>query len=622
LVLSALALLVVLLVLGGRPAVSYGDSPPPPTVGLSGPSQAQMPDGVVLHLTMSSSPDGEVSAAIYDENWNAVRGCIGSCDIRVMTGLLEGGGHPVTKTFHAQSHAPDSQVSAIADLEVTFAPPDWQVSLDMPHGVTVLDPIPTTMAVAPSIASQYTADLINADTGSYANMSCGTGAGSCSKNINTGWMTGLPVTRHYQAQMTLGTATFSSPIRTVVIYPPSIGVKVTVPPFVLPGHTYKVKVTNSYNQPTPYTIIVSDASGAMIGWCAVDTTCEFTRTAGAEGASQNFTATITDGPSVISQSSAAKVDFTDPATAATNDGIDIGVLAGLFGSGGNVCSSLLFFPGGTHTQNTSTSDQENACLIASQVPGATADDVIRAVLAAMAAAGIAVNGQSLLAWLQHWAWTHHPTAPPWTTDPGTSPHPPTTTPPPSVASAVEALADSLTARNAAVAALGAATALEIARRCLHLTGDEGISGDLCKTRPIFLPGSDFPTATNHRLAAIASWPAWVRLHRSFKPRSNWYRSQTECQDVPVGNQCDEYPEQRTYEGGNPAGTTKHRPSLDKDVSQTDNEGLGGLFGVFLGRRTPTLTGCKIPDGGEFLVIPLPPALGIPTQTRVCNFPIL
>jgi hypothetical protein len=109
LVLSALALLVVLLVLGGRPAVTYGDSPPPPTVGLSGPSQAQMPDGVVLHLTMSSSPDGDVSAAIYDENWNAVRGCIGSCDIRVMTGLLEGGGHPVTKTFHAQSHAPDSQ---------------------------------------------------------------------------------------------------------------------------------------------------------------------------------------------------------------------------------------------------------------------------------------------------------------------------------------------------------------------------------------------------------------------------------------------------------------------------------------------------------------------------------
>ncbi len=200
-----------------------------------------------------------------------------------------------------------------------------------------------------------------------------------------------------------------------------------------------------------------------------------------------------------------------------------------------------------------------------RIPGAraSAEDVIRAVLAAMAAAGIAANGESLLAWLQHWAWTHYPTVPPWTTDPGTSPHPPTTTPPPSVASAVEALADSLTARNAAVAALGAATALEIARRCLHLTGEAGMSGDLCKTRAIFLPGSDYPAATNHRIAAIASWPAWVRLHRRMGPRSRWHESQPECQDKAQGEDCDEFPENRTYEGGNP-GTTKHRPSLQKD----------------------------------------------------------
>jgi hypothetical protein len=395
------------------------------------------------------------------------------------------------------------KVSAIADLAVTFAPPDWQVSLDMPDEVTVLDPIATTMAVTPSIASQYTADLINADTGSYANMSCGTGAGPCSKNINTGWMTGLPVTRHYQAQMTLGTTTFSSPIRTVVIF----------------------------------------------------------------------------------------------------------------------CDSLLFFPG-THVQNTSTSDQENACVLASQASGATVEDVIRAALAAMAAAGIAVNSQSLLAWLQHYIWEHGgttvPPGPP--PPPGHPTNPPSPTPVP-VASAVDALAASLTARNAAIAALGAAAATEIARRCLNLTGDEGISGDPCKTRPIFLPGSDFPTATNHRIAAIASWPAWVRLHRRFGERTNWYKSQPECQNIPAGNECDEFPENRTYEGGNP-GATKHRPSLSRTVSDTDNGGLGRKFGVFLGRQTPAPTGCKIPDGGEFLVIPLPPALGIPTQTSVCNFPLL
>ena len=147
-----------------------------------------------------------------------------------------------------------------------------------------------------------------------------------------------------------------------------------------------------------------------------------------------------------------------------------------------------------------------------------------------------------------------------------------------------------------------------------------MSGDLCKTRPIFLPGSDYPTATNHRLAAIASWPAWVRLHRSFKPRTQWHVSQPECQNKAPGNQCDEYPEQRTREGGNPTGTTNHRPSLDKNVTKDDNLGLGGAFGVFLGQRVVP-TGCKIPDGGEFLVIPLPPVLGIPTQTGICNFPL-
>lgn len=616
LVVGALALLVVFLGFGGRPATSFADSPPPPTVGLSGPSQAQMPDGVVLHLTMSSSPDGEVSAAIYDENWNAVRGCIGDCDIRVMTGLLEGGGHPVTKTFHAQSHAPDSQVSAIADVTVTFEPPDWQVSLDMPRRVTVLDPIPTTMAVTPSIASQYTADLVNADTGQYANMSCGTGDGPCSKNINTGWLTGLPVTRHYQATMTLGAATFTSPVKTVVIYPPSIGVMVTVPPFVLPGHTYKVKVTNSYNQWTPYTIIVTDASGAMIGWCAVDTTCEFTRTAGAEGESQNFTATVFDGPNVISQSSSGKVDFTDPATASTNDGISIAGAAGLFGSTGAICDALLYFPG-TYLENTTTTDQENACIAASEVSGATVEDVIRAALAAMAAAGIDVNGHSLLAWLLHYMWEQGGTTwPPGHPPPPGHPSTPHTSTPAPVASAVDALAASLTARNAVFATLGAAAATELARECLNLTGDEALSFDLCKTLPIFVPGTDYPTATAHRVRALASWPAWALLHRSFKARTEWQASQTECQDKAPGYQCDEFPEQATLEGGNPAGTAKRRPSLDKTVTVGDNTGLGGKLGAFLGRRAVP-SGCKVSDGGKFLVIPLP----VPTQTEICNFPV-
>ncbi len=323
-----------------------------------------MPDGVLLHLTMSSSSHGSVSAAVYDENWNVVGGCVGSCDVRVATGLLEGGGHQVHKTFHAQSLAPDSQVSVIVDKEVTFHPPDWQVSLDMPAAVSMPNPIPVTFGSTPLLISSRTVDVINADTGLWAYLSCATNVGSCSGNIGTGWIGGVPVRRHYRAQLMEGDTTIAAAIRAVTIYPPNLGVTVEVAPFVLPGQTYKVKVTNTYNQWTPYTIEIRDGGGTLIGMCSVDqTTCELTRTAGAEGGSQSFTATVTYGSDVVSQTSPTKVDFTDPATASTNDGISITGVAGLFGSTGAVCDALLYFPG-SYLESTTTSDQENACVVA------------------------------------------------------------------------------------------------------------------------------------------------------------------------------------------------------------------------------------------------------------------
>jgi hypothetical protein len=523
----------------------------------------------------------------------------------------------VTKTFAFKAAGPNQTDSAMVYKTVTVNPPDWQVSLDMPSGVTMPDPIPVSFGSTPSVVFSQGVNLINADTNQWAWLSCATNAGSCSGNIGTGWLGGLPVRRHYRAELKDGDTTLASVTKGVTIFPPSLGVEVKVPPFVLPGQTYKVKVTNTYNQWTPYTIEVRDASGTLIGTCAVDqSTCEFTRTAGAEGASQSFTATVTYGSDVVSQTSPSKVAFTDPATASTNDGISVAGVAALFGSTGAVCDALLHFPG-SHVQNTSTSDQENACVLASEVSGASVEDVIRAALAAMAAAGIAVDGQSLLAWLLHYIWENggttwdpgHPPPPGHPTTPGTS------TPAP-VASAVEALAGSLTARNLAVAALGAATATELARQCLNLTSDEALSFDLCKTLPIFVPGTDYPTATAHRVRAIASWPAWAVLHRSFKPRTRWQESQTECQDKATGYHCDEFPEQATLEGGNPAGTAKRRPSLDKTVTEGDNTGLGGKLSAFLGQRAVP-TGCKVPNGGKFLVIPLP----VPTQTAICNFPL-
>jgi hypothetical protein len=61
-------------------------------------------------------------------------------------------------------------------------------------------------------------------------------------------------------------------------------------------------------------------------------------------------------------------------------------------------------------------------------------------------------------------------------------------------------------------------------------------------------------------------------------------------------------------------------SVRRGPTDIDNTGLGNRFGVFLGKRVVP-SGCKIPDGGEFLVVPLPPVLGIPTQTGICNFPL-
>jgi hypothetical protein len=605
----------MVLVLGARPAASQAFAPP--SVGVSGPSAVTMPDGVLLHLAGISDAPGDVSIGVFDHNWNSLGGCLNSCDQRFMTGAVNSGTFAFDETFHVMAQASDSQ-TAWTDKTVTFNPVDWQVSLDMPRGVTMPDVIPASVTVSPVTTGGPATVLTDADTLThpYPGINCATWQGLCSTEINTGWW-GVPVVQHYRAEMMYSGNTVASDSKTVTIYPPSIGVTVVVPPFVLPGHSYTLKITNSYNQWTPYTIVVRDASGSAVGTCAVNATCEFTLTAGSEGDSQSFTASVVFGSDVVSQSSPTKVDFTDPNTAGSNDGINITTLAGLFGSISNVCNSLLFFPG-TNVENTTTSDEENACTVASEASGATVESVITASLLAMAAAAGAASGQSLLAWLLHWAWTHEGVTPPWI-DPGPTINPPTSTPVP-IASAASLLADALTAQNAAVAALGASAALVIARACLHLTGEAGISGNACRTRPIFIPGSDYPTATDHRIDAIASWPAWVRLHRRFGPRTGWWASQPECQNVLAGNQCDEFPENRTIEGGDP-GTTKHRPSLDRDVTYHDNHDLGSKWGAFLGKRTPVPTGCKIPDGGEFLVVPLPVSFGIPTQTGICNFPI-
>jgi hypothetical protein len=580
------------------PALSQAET----VLTVDGPSNVAMPDGAAMDFAVESDLPGTWATIVYDHNWNYVGGCDPNvCSYTIWPWLVEGGGHDVTETFHIRASnnwGGSTHFSNVVDQTITFHPPDWHVDLDMPSAVSAPDPIPATLSVTPALSSPRSANLLNADNNQWTGFSCPTLSGVCEGAVDSWWVS-VPTERHFRAELVDGATVLSHAERTVTVYPPNIGVTISVPPAVGPGHSYTVRVTNTYNRWTPYTIIVRDGNGNVVGWCGVDAaTCEFTATAGATGTTQSFTAEVASGSTIISKTSPAKVEAADPASAGSIDGIDITALAALFGSASSVCDSLLYFPG-TNLTNTSTSDQEDACLVASEASGATAEDVIRAALAAMAAAGGAASGQSLLAWLQHYAWENWgTTAPPH--PPGTAPgHP--TSPPPStpapVASAVDALADSLTARNAAVAALGAAAATEIARHCLNLTGDDGISSDDCKNLPIFMPGSDVVGATNHRIQALASHPAWVKLTRRVGPTDPWYRSQVECVGLSSYLDCDEFPENRTYQGGS-RGAAVHRPSLEP-VNWIDNQQLGGRFGNFL-------VTCGIKDGEAFLEVPLPP----------------
>ena len=573
-----------------------------------------MPNGAEMDFAVESDLPGTWATIVYDHNWNYVGGCDPNvCSYTIWPWLVDGGGHDVTETFHIRANnnwGGSTHVSNEVDQTITFHSPDWNVDLDMPSGVSAPDPIPAKLSITPALWSPRSANLLNADNNQWTGLGCPTLSGVCEGTVDSWWVS-EPTERHFRAELKDGATVLSQAERTVTVYPPNIGVTITVPSTVGPGQSYTVRVNNTYNRWTPYTIIVRDGNGNVVGWCGVDAaTCEFTATAGATGTTQSFTAEVANGSTIISKTSPAKVEAADPTTADSVDGIDITALAALFGSTSSVCDSLLYFPG-THVTNTGTSDQENACLVASEASGATAEDVIRAAIAAMAAAGGAASGQSLLAWLQHYAWEHWgTTAPPHPPGPGPGhpTDPPTSTPAP-VASAVDALADALTARNAAVAALGAAAATEIARRCLNLTGDDGTSSDDCKNLPIFMPGSNHAAATNHRITAIASYPPWVRLTRRIGPRDLWYRSQPECTGNGGGLDCDEFPENRTYQGGS-RGAQIHRPSITV-IDESDNRGLGGALSAFM-------TGCGLADGQAFLVVPLPPALGIPTQSSVCN----
>lgn len=133
-----------------------------------------------------------------------------------------------------------------------------------------------------------------------------------------------------------------------------------------------------------------------------------------------------------------------------------------------------------------------------------------------------------------------------------------------------------------------------ARTCFELAATLwfGTSVHPCETQNIFFPGSDIMAAAQHKAAAIAANPAWVRLTRGNPAgvSDGWYASEPACADRSPSMQCDEFPYFSTNEGG-PGSSLRLVP-------QPDNSREGGLLNGFY--RAPQ---CKITAGMPFLVIP-------------------
>jgi hypothetical protein len=190
------------------------------------------------------------------------------------------------------------------------------------------------------------------------------------------------------------------------------------------------------------------------------------------------------------------------------------------------------------------------------------------------------------------------------------------------------LAESLVEKNSGLKELIAKEELkkeaaeEIAERCIRDVMDSGETEaegvDNCEKLPIFLSGSDVPSATDHDLTALAGYPQWVKLNYESAAvkeergeKRNWYVGLGGCSGRdPTGTHCDEYPFYASKQGGPGA---LRMPSLEY-VNKTDNEKQGGRYGNFV-------SSCKMAERSiteyAFLSIPLPPALEIPT-IYLCN----
>jgi hypothetical protein len=185
------------------------------------------------------------------------------------------------------------------------------------------------------------------------------------------------------------------------------------------------------------------------------------------------------------------------------------------------------------------------------------------------------------------------------------------------AAVVDEIAEALQANNPTVE-LTEEDAEVVASRCLDEAKEAGFDASDCEIEPIFAPGSDIPSATEHDLKAINSYAPWAQLNyesgaakEEKGEKRGWYKGRGDCEgERPPGKSCDEYPYYATAQGG-PGKLVE--PSLEY-INAMDNRLEGSYYSGFV-------SSCKMAERGAtgyaFLVTPIPPSAGVPT-TSLCN----
>ncbi|HTU78600.1 MAG TPA: hypothetical protein VMF09_07560 [Solirubrobacteraceae bacterium] len=578
--------------------------PPPPSVSLSA-EQTTVKVSETIQLTATAASNVGPTPyyiRIFDTDTHSEIARCGSgttCTASVPIEWAENETeHPAARHYYAEvSGGSEGLYTRSGEVTVNVERYVFSVSLTAtPSTVTIPESYTLKATSSANVGpTPYSIRIIENGT-NHEVATCGSGT-ECSTTITSSWEENGETHLHsYHAVVASSTYTAgTSGATSVAVLPFFFTVSLTLTydhSEEREGHTVEwdkaVATTDRNVGPTPYWIAIRE-EGSLVTRCGSGTECTATVEAG-----HTYTADVENdegrsfGGSVISS-------------------VNVTSLAGLFASGSEICNALLTDPYETHFAGSSVGDQELACEAAIG-GGASAAGVITAVAAT-------TGGSAALWWLMHEGTVAQPgfEAPkPSEADPYPAP---TTLP---EAWPVKEVADILEAKNES-SELTKEQTEEVARRCLWEMSEAGNDASECENLPIFLSGSDVPTATLHDLKALASHPQWVRLNYSSKKEKEkeegfdreWYEGQPGCEGAkPEGKSCDEYPFFTTQQGGPSAA---QKPSLEW-ISAVDNREQGLRYGNFV-------TACKMAERSStsyaFLAIPLPPSLGIPTM-RLCN----